>query len=242
MNFSSSNTTTVQNDDIDLFRLCLGFLDETQAGAIKKKRSIDPAKRSHTHIQPDQSDIKPNLNSTFVRFEEDNTNENNECLDNDCLDKIDADCLHYKWVQIIKEMGASLKENLAKLDYSNLIEETADFQQALLLHTDQDLDETLTTREEPFDFKCQLIKSLNVHFLKDLRDFTPKTFYADMLMANNNESYLIVISLLKDKIYQLYVDQMRQYEWMVRRAIRYIYIIFLFYHFRGPKVTYKNCL
>ena len=132
--------------------------------------------------------------------------------------------MYYKWRNVYKKINIALKERLQKLECTRA-EDAKSRTPTVNAHEPSknnyahfSKDSAPLNENEAYDFKELLIKSLDIPFIKELKDFTPKTFYADLLINASSETYLIVISLLKDKIYQLYLDQTQQYDWQVRRA------------------------
>ena len=233
---------------------------------------------TETTIVIDDDEFRPSKNGAdadIAENEETKENEENKEVENK-EKETDGDnaVLYFKWLEIIKNLRVILREKLIKINYNNMraLSTSADSplspQAPLFPHLSRNQhknanansasnsgeeEEDSDDMDECTDFKKRLIKSVDVRFLKDLKDFTPKTFYTELIVNANNDTYLLVISLLKDKIYQLYLEQTEQYEWIVERAKRYLPIVLLYIfdgkkYFKSPKkhsysiLEYKNAI
>lgn len=69
-----------------------------------------------------------------------------------------------------------------------------------------------------FDFKNEFINSVNVYFVKNLTDATPSKFSNCSFGEKHDQTLFIIISLLREKMLELYLEQREPYDIMLDRA------------------------
>ena len=142
--------------------------------------------------------------------------------------------LNVNWLSLLKRYYTILREALFKYDYNqrfilntsvnvNVNEnesQTKDISSSstTLESTDPAVAAATAANINSFDFKKQLIKSVNLHFVKNLTNVTPKTFRHESFARKSNQSCLILITLLKDKMLHLLQEQREPFEPMMERA------------------------
>ena len=137
------------------------------------------------------------------------------------------DELSINWLNLLKRKYTILREALFKYDYEqrrhlNLTAAAAAAAAAVTASASSSMSLSDITEasnnSNSFDFKKQLVKSITCRFIKNLTNVTPKTFCNESFAKKSNQSCLILISLLKDKMHHLFVEQREPYEAMVERA------------------------
>jgi hypothetical protein len=134
--------------------------------------------------------------------------------------------LNVNWLGLLKRYYTILREALFKYDYNQRIllnnENSSSQKEVQTLGGggggDTDSAAVVAAQINSFDFKKQLIKSVNFHFNKSLTNVTPSTFRHESFARKTNQSCLILITLLKDKMLQLLQEQREVFEPMVERA------------------------